>query len=401
MYESFYGLSERPFALTPDPSFLFLSPKHALALSMLEYSVTGQAGFTVVTGEIGSGKTTLIRQFLRRVSPACNLGVISNTHEAFGDLLQWVLYAFAQDVAAPDKAGRYQQFVQYLIAQYGLGKQTVLIVDEAQNLSIETLEELRLLSNVNADKDQLIQMILVGQPELLEKLRRPELKQFAQRISVHYHLQALSYPETRDYIRHRLRTAGAKRAIFDRLAIGAIYYFSGGVPRLINSICDMALVYGFAQGEHNIDIDTILSVVKDREGGTLLALPNSTAHLDRDQLTGKILQELHTEDSRPDDFLPDDTDEPSKEAPQPGHGALGTGAGGNAIRPSERHRPVPAEDNEFAPIPRAPIRHHAREAAKMPPIMPIRLSDDDRFTAGWSDSLEPPKRKRRWLRWFL
>jgi type II secretory pathway predicted ATPase ExeA len=284
MYETFYGMSERPFALTPDPAFLFMSSKHSLAMSMLEYTLMGQAGFTVVTGEIGSGKTTLIRQFLKNVDRSINLGVVSNTHQTFGDLLQWILAAFGIESSGSDKANRYQVFAEYLIEQYGLGHQTILIIDEAQNLSIEVLEELRLLSNINADKDQLLQMILVGQPELLDNLRRPELKQFAQRISIHYHLSPLSGGETQAYIRHRLKVAGARPGLFDEEATRAVYHFSNGVPRLINSICDMALVYGYALARPEIDFDIIRAVVSDREKGSLLALPNRSAELTREKL---------------------------------------------------------------------------------------------------------------------
>lgn len=291
MYEAFYGMKERPFALTPDPSFLFMSSKHSLAMSMLEYSLMGQAGFTVVTGDIGSGKTTLIRQFLRRADRNVNLGVVSNTHAAFGDLLQWVLLAFAIQSDGADKAARYQAFANYLVSQHGAGKQTILIIDEAQNLTIETLEELRLLSNISADKYQLIQMVLVGQPELLDKLKRRELTQFAQRIAVHYHLVPLSRLETRDYIRHRLHVAGVERTVFDETAIAAIFHFSNGVPRLINTICDIALVYGFAQNKREVDVDIIRSVARDRERGSLLTLPKRDKDITREDLI-KAAEEL-------------------------------------------------------------------------------------------------------------
>lgn len=288
MYEAFYGMKERPFSLTPDPSFLFMSRKHRFAFSMLEYALTGQAGFTVITGAIGSGKTTLIRHLLKRTDRDTNYGVISNTHESFGNLLQWILTAFGITVNSDDQATRYQTFLRYLIAQFGDGKQTILIVDEAQNLSVESLEELRLLSNVNADKDQLLQMILVGQPELLAKLRRPELVQFAQRISVNYHLSPLSYLETKGYIGHRLKVAGAKPELFSELALQAVFHFTNGVPRIINSICDMALVYGYAEAASEIDIDTILAVVHDKQKGTLLPLCNVDLSLDRDAVIAAI-----------------------------------------------------------------------------------------------------------------
>ena len=183
-----------------------------------------------------------------------------------------------------DLAARYEAFVSYLISQYAAGKQTILIVDEAQNLSIELLEELRLLSNINADEDQLLQMILVGQPELLEKLRRPELVQFAQRISVSYHLAPLGYFETRGYIKHRLTVAQADPDLFSEAAIKAVFHFTKGVPRLINSICDMACVYGYADGLSKLDTDIVLAVIQDKKQSGLLPLYNLGGRLDRQEL---------------------------------------------------------------------------------------------------------------------
>ena len=212
MYEEFYGLNEKPFSLLPDPDFLFLSSKHSLALSMLEYSLAGQAGFCAITGEIGSGKTTLIRALLRRIDRDIRLGLISNTHSSHSDIAGWALSAFGRTPKGTTRAEIHQELMLFLIEEYGAGKRSVLIVDEAQNLTIQALEELRLLSNINADKDLLLQIILVGQPELLEKLRRPELCQFAQRISVSYHLAPLTCAETLHYITHRLRVAGATAA---------------------------------------------------------------------------------------------------------------------------------------------------------------------------------------------
>ena len=265
MYEAFFGLREKPFSLLPDPDFLFLSSKHALALSMLEYSLAGQAGFCAISGEIGSGKTTLIRALLRRIGRDIALGLISNTHSTHTDIAGWALTAFGQRPTGQSMADRYQELMHLLINEYGAGRRCVLIVDEAQNLTIEALEELRLLSNINSGKDLLLQIILVGQPELLAKLKRPELRQFAQRISVSYHLAPLSCDETNKYIQFRLQVAGAARPIFTPMAIGGVHYFSAGVPRLINSICDMALVYSFADGKNDVDLDTIFRVISDRQ----------------------------------------------------------------------------------------------------------------------------------------
>ena len=196
MYEAFYGLREKPFSLLPDPSFLYFTRKHQLTLTMLQYGLTNQAGFTVISGGIGTGKTTMIRHLLNNMEQDTTVGLISNTHSAFGDLLQWVLLAYNLDYKDRDQVDMYRTFVDFMIREYAEKRRTILIVDEAQNMSAETLEELRMLSNVNADKDQVLQVILVGQQELRDTLRRPELVQFAQRISVDYHLTALDAEET-------------------------------------------------------------------------------------------------------------------------------------------------------------------------------------------------------------
>jgi len=269
MYEEFYGFKEKPFALTPDPDYLFMSQQHEAALTMLEYGLTLDGGITVVTGDVGSGKTTLIRKALQVLDPQFSVGIITNTHRNIGELLKWVLFAFNLDYHSKDKAELYHIFIDFIIGEYAANRRTLLIIDEAQNMDIETLEELRMLTNVNTDKDQILQLLLVGQPELAEKLRRPELRQFRQRISAGFHLTPLNFRDTCSYIRHRLATAGGDTTIFDDMACGAIHYQTKGVPRLINSLCDAALVYGFAEDRMHIDIDTIFDVVEDKNRASL------------------------------------------------------------------------------------------------------------------------------------
>ena len=269
MYEAYYGFRERPFSLIPDPDFLYLSRGHAMALSLLEYGLTEQTGFVVISGEVGSGKTTLVRRLLTDASDDLTVGLITNTHRSFGELLQWISLAFDLDYRGKDKVQLYQNFVDFMLDQYAAGRRVVLIIDEGQNLEVDALEELRMLSNVNAGKDYLLQVVVVGQPELLEKLRRPELRQFVQRISVDHHLKPMELQDTIGYIRHRLEVAGGDPAIFDELACCAVQYFSGGVPRLINILCDHSLVYGFAEDKPRIDIDTVIEVAEDRKHGGL------------------------------------------------------------------------------------------------------------------------------------
>jgi type II secretory pathway predicted ATPase ExeA len=271
MYESFYGLKEKPFSLLPDPSFLYLGKKHAMALAMLQYSLVSRAGITVLSGEVGAGKTTLIRHVLSQVDKSVSVGLISNTHRNFGEFLQWVSLAFGLEFEKKGKVALYQQLIDFLLDRYRQGLRTVLIIDEAQNLSLDTLEEIRLLSNINVDKHHILQIILAGQPELRRKLRRPELEQFIQRVAVAYYLTPLTAEETDNYIIHRLTLAGGDPGLFDVGARRFIHHQSGGIPRLINILCDTALVYGFADRKRQINAETIYAVVQDKIKGGLLA----------------------------------------------------------------------------------------------------------------------------------
>jgi len=270
MYTEHFGLNHKPFNQVPDPHFLYLSPHHKKALTLLEYGVVSHAGFTVVTGEIGAGKTTLIRALLKKIDDDCVIGLINNTHASFGGLMEWVLDALDIESSASDNAGRYRDYINFVIEQYAEDKRVILIIDEAQNLSVEALEELRLLSNVNIDADIFMQLILTGQPELIDKLNEPELEQFAQRIGVEFHLNSLDYRQTEKYITHRLKTAGATHPIFTHEACAAIFCYSEGVPRRINNLCDFALVYAFADDLETIKINTVLSMMKDKKTSRII-----------------------------------------------------------------------------------------------------------------------------------
>lgn len=271
MYTEFFNLKAMPFSLLPDSDFLYPSKRHKKAISHLEYGVMTQAGFIVITGEVGTGKTTILRRFLHSTGSDVTVGMITNPSATFGRLLHWVAQAFELPTQNKDDAALYQSFVDYLLKQYGQGKRSVLIIDEAQNLNAEMLEELRMLSNVNNEKDQLLQVVLVGQPELLETLKKHELRQFVQRIVVHCHIDALTQEETAAYIRHRLGVVGGRPDLFDDSACIMVHQYTSGIPRLINLLCDQALVYAFSEDRPTVNAMIVTEVVHDRAASGLSA----------------------------------------------------------------------------------------------------------------------------------
>lgn len=271
MYKDFFGLKDKPFNLTPDPDYLYLSAKHKVGLSMLEYGLMETAaGITLITGEVGAGKTTIVRKLLSGLDyDKITLGIIRNTGTIQKQLISWVASAFGIDHEGKDDVSVFRDFQAFLIAEYGAGKRSVLIVDEAQNLSPGALEDLRMLTNINADKDQLLQIVLVGQPELLDILSKQEMSQIAQRVSVEYHLEPLNFEEVIEYVNHRFEVAGGASQVFDEAAVKAIYFFSGGVPRLVNNLCDYALVHAYAMGKKIVDFETALAIRSGRKIGGL------------------------------------------------------------------------------------------------------------------------------------
>jgi type II secretory pathway predicted ATPase ExeA len=264
MYEKFYGFNEPPFALLPDPSFIYLSKDHGMALTLLRYSILNKQGFTVITGEIGSGKTTLINRIIDELDESITVGLINFTHTAFGELSEWVLMAFGLEYRNKSKVEIYDEFVKFLIEQYRCGKRVVLVIDEAQNMDPRTLEEVRMLTNVNAQNDYLLHLVISGQPELRATLERPELRQLAQRVSVYYHLGALTLADAVKYVAHRVQVAGGQPDLFDANAVEAIWRNARGIPRVINTICDLALVYGYSAAEKNISLALVNEVLRDR-----------------------------------------------------------------------------------------------------------------------------------------
>src|ERR1700690_1259145 len=213
MYEAYYGLREKPFSILPDPDLIYWGQTHRFAFGMLEFGVMNNAGFTVITGEIGSGKTTLVRHLLKKLPTNITTGLISNSPQGRHELLQWILMSLNRPFDG-DYPNLFKRLQDFLHGQYAGGRRTILIIDEAQNLESEALEHLRMISNINADKHQILQLILVGQPQLRDLLLAPQLHQFAQRISSDFHLRPLSAAEVANYIAFRLQAVGAERPLF-------------------------------------------------------------------------------------------------------------------------------------------------------------------------------------------
>lgn len=274
MYAQFYGLRESPFALTPDPRYLFMSEPHKEALASAVYGVQERKGFVLILGEVGTGKTTLIRHLLGRFGPNIRSVFVFNPAVSFIELLQLML----RDLELPCPSMRRVEMIDtlndYLLKEAAAGRYVVVIIDEAQHLSPTVLEEVRMLSNLETARGKLIQILLVGQPELGEKLGRPELRQLRQRISLVAELKPLSYEDTVRYIAHRLEVAGREDGgLFSRRALKVVYRASGGIPRLVNVICDKALVLGYGAGAKVIKSRIIKEVLKDWKPFQRLAGP--------------------------------------------------------------------------------------------------------------------------------
>lgn len=264
MYEAFYGLKEKPFSILPDPSFLYWAGGHRRAFAMLEYGLLRTPGFTVITGEVGAGKTTLLRHLLKRLPRNITVGYLANVQPGQGPLLEWVMMAFDLDAETSSIPALHRRFRDFLVGECSQGRRVLLIVDEAQNLDTRSLEELRMLSNINAEKENILQIALAGQPELKECLCRPELRQFVQRVTSEFHLGVLSPEETREYIAARLTHAGGRPHLIATEACDIVHSATGGNPRLINVLCDIALTYGFAEGVNQITGDLVTKVLEDK-----------------------------------------------------------------------------------------------------------------------------------------
>lgn len=257
MYASHFGLKQAPFSIAPDPRYLFMSERHREALAHLLYGVGGGGGFVLLTGEIGAGKTTVCRCFLEQIPRRCNVAYIFNPKLSTAELLQSICDEFRIPLPGGPEASlkaHVDALNEFLLKTHAVGQNNVLIIDEAQNLSPEVLEQLRLLTNLETSERKLLQIILIGQPELRQMLAQPELEQLAQRVIARYHLDALSEEETAQYIQHRLETAGLKRgSLFERKALKRIHELTRGVPRRINLLCDRALLGAYAESKARVD----------------------------------------------------------------------------------------------------------------------------------------------------
>ncbi|MCP4024214.1 MAG: AAA family ATPase, partial [Desulfobacteraceae bacterium] len=267
MYTEFFELSEKPFSLVPNPSYLFLSDQHENALAYFEYGLSENIGFLMLTGEIGTGKTTLLRYAVNKMADDVLVALLFNTNLVSHELIFSILSRFE---IRYDNGISHAQAVEllneFLIENYAQGKKAILIIDEAQNLSQKALEEIRMLSNLQTDEELLLQIILVGQPQLRDKIQDLNLEQLAQRIAASYHLTALSFDETKAYILHRLKKAGGSTNLFTLQAIEKIFNISQGIPRTINLICDAAFVYAYADGKTQITSKIVRQVILDKNG---------------------------------------------------------------------------------------------------------------------------------------
>ena len=264
MYEAFFNFRRKPFELVPDPDFMYLSRSHKKALTFLDYGIRERAGFLLLTGDVGSGKTTLIRDLLSKKYERVVLAKVFNTRVTSEQLLSMINDDFGLPVAGKDKVTLIRDLNEFLLEQFAAGNHPILIIDEAQNLQSDLLEEVRLLSNLESSHNKLLQIVMVGQPELRETMAGPGLMQLRQRISVNCHLKALSFEETHEYILHRMHVAGNMNAAeFPEQVVELIFQFSRGIPRLVNIICDFLLLAAFADEVRTISPEMASEVLDD------------------------------------------------------------------------------------------------------------------------------------------
>jgi general secretion pathway protein A len=280
MYEPYYGFAEQPFSLTPDPKYLYRSESHANAFELLRYAVDRREGFVVITGDIGTGKTTLCRALLEQTDKKTFTALLLNPFLSEEDLFREILQDLGvvsrseerTSARRPSKQELINTLHDFLLSLIPLGARAVLIVDEAQNLPLPILEQIRILSNLETDKEKLLQIILVGQLNLVPLLRSPELRQLDQRVSIRYQLKPLTDEETGAYVSHRLAIAnGARSVVFTSAALNVVYRYSGGIPRLINMLCDRALLGGYSAQTTRIDEDLVTTAAEGLDLAAVVA----------------------------------------------------------------------------------------------------------------------------------
>jgi general secretion pathway protein A len=268
MYNEFYGFREAPFNITPDPRFLFFSDKHREAFNHVLFGIRERKGFIQITGEVGAGKTTVCRAILSELGPTCKTALILNPMITATQMMRTILVELGLEPRKLDRSAYLEILNRFLLEQAGAGNDVVLLIDEAQDLEPELLEQVRLLSNLETDQRKLLQIVLIGQPELRERLDQKGLRQLRQRITVRYHLKPLNRFETERYIHHRLRVAGAEgRPSFSPWAIRRVHRYAQGVPRLINAVCDKVLLYGYVNGTYELKSRAVGQAIRELEGG--------------------------------------------------------------------------------------------------------------------------------------
>jgi general secretion pathway protein A len=267
VYLEYYGLNAAPFDITPNPRFLFYSPKHREAYNHMLYGLRERKGFVQMTGEVGAGKTTLCRALLEQLGDQYSTALILNPVMSPDEMIKAIALEYGLPVTGLDRLDTVAVINNFLLQQVERGRDTVLIIDEAQDLTDDLLEQVRLLSNLETDDRKLLQIVLMGQPELRDRLNNPRLRQLRQRITVRYHLQPLSQAEVSDYIKHRLHISGANGSPrFTRPALWRVHHYSKGIPRLVNAVCDKALLAGFVQQTEVIDFRLVGCAMRELEG---------------------------------------------------------------------------------------------------------------------------------------
>lgn len=286
MFRKFYGLREKPFDIIPNPGVLYESEKHRQALTYLQYGFSENIGFVLFTGEIGTGKTTLLKYLLTELTNEVDVAVVFNTNVDADELLRLILIELEIEGVGQDKSKNLDLLNQHLINVFRQGRRCLLIIDEAQNLSSEALEEVRLLSNLQTDTQPLLQIILAGQPELRDIIKSPGLEQLAQRVAISYHLAPLSRPELAEYVQYRLQKAGSVHGeIFTSDALDLLYEHTSGIPRAVNVLCNAALVYGYADSLDAIGKEVIKQIVEDNIGVETYCVSNR-----------QIVDDIHSND---------------------------------------------------------------------------------------------------------